>query len=279
LWIIITWTPHCLDTQTILNKTKKHLCFLSGEFIEYLWVVCSMFSVYCLAVQLWIVFWCWDYVCDSWSFHWNFTVVCLNKPWSLLSQTLPLIPVIHPTRYTCHLKLFIFVKCCTRLGRSFRPSSGAQNCVYMNGICQTAAATCCYRGWVGVLVKCSTCFGPSFHPSSGAQNCIYSNGICQTAAATCCYRGWVGSSCKMLYVFRTVFPSIIRSSKLHIQQRYMSNTCSYLLLSGMRWSSSSSPIAAAVWHILLLYTQFWAPDDGRKDRPKHVERFTINNLR
>ena len=23
-------------------------------------------------------------------------------------------------------------------------------------------------------------------------------------------------------------------------------------------------------HILLLYTQFWAPDDGRKDRPKHV---------
>ena len=28
------------------------------------------------------------------------------------------------------------------------------------------------------------------------------------------------------------------------------------------------------------YTQFSAPDDGRKDSPKHVERFTrINNLR
>ena len=54
-------------------------------------------------------------------------------------------------------------------------------------------------------------------------------------------------SCKMLYVFWTVFPSIIRSSKLHIQQRYMSNSCCYLLLSGMRWncSSVSSPIAAA----------------------------------
>jgi len=25
----------------------------------------------------------------------------------------------------------------------FRPSSGAQNCVYSNGICQTAATTCC----------------------------------------------------------------------------------------------------------------------------------------
>ena len=41
-------------------------------------------------------------------------------------------------------------------------------------------------------------------------------------------------SCKTLYMFRTVFPSIIRSSKLRIQQRYMSNSCCYLLLSGMR---------------------------------------------
>jgi len=80
-------------------------------------------------------------------------------------------------------------------------------------------------------------------------------------------------SCKTLYMFRTVFPSIIRSSKLCVQQRYMSNNCCYLLLSG-------NEVAAAVWHIPLLYTQFWAPDDGRKDRPKHIERFTrINNLR
>jgi hypothetical protein len=103
--------------------------------------------------------------------------------------------------------------------------------------------TCCYRGWDGtinssyeqviptlqptrctcylklfILVKLSTCFGHPFRPSSGAQNCVYSNGICQTAAA--------------------------------------------------------------VWHITLQYTQFWAPDDGRKDRPKHVERLTnIINLR
>ena len=32
-------------------------------------------------------------------------------------------------------------------------------------------------------------------------------------------------SCKMLYMFRTVFPSIIRSSKLRVQQRYMSYSC------------------------------------------------------
>jgi hypothetical protein len=40
-------------------------------------------------------------------------------------------------------------------------------------------------------------------------------------------------SCKTLYIFRTVFPSIIRSSELRIQQRYMSNSCCYLLLWGM----------------------------------------------
>ena len=41
------------------------------------------------------------------------------------------------------------LKSSTCFGRSFRSSSGAQNCVYSNGICQTAAATCCYRGWDG----------------------------------------------------------------------------------------------------------------------------------
>ena len=49
-----------------------------------------------------------------------------------------------------------------------------------------------------------------------------------------------------LYMFRTVFPSIIRSSRLYIQP-YVFDKC------------------------LLLYVQFWTPDDGRKDRPKHVE--------
>jgi len=37
-------------------------------------------------------------------------------------------------------------------------------------------------------------------------------------------------SSKTFYMFRTVFPPIIRSSKLHIQQWYMSNSWCYLLL-------------------------------------------------
>jgi len=42
-----------------------------------------------------------------------------------------------------------------------------------------------------------------------------------------------------LYMFQTVFPSIIRSSRLYIHHQ--------------------------------VYVQSWTPDDGRKDRPKHVE--------
>jgi len=62
-------------------------------------------------------------------------------------------------------------------------------------------------------------------------------------------------SCKMLCMFWTVFPSIIRSSKLCIQQQIYVKQ-------------------------LLLYMQFWAPDVGQKDLLKPVERFTrTNNLR
>jgi hypothetical protein len=52
-----------------------------------------------------------------------------------------------------HLLLQMIYYCKTLcVFRSFRPSSGAQNCLYSNGICQTAAATCCYQGWDGTAV-------------------------------------------------------------------------------------------------------------------------------
>jgi hypothetical protein len=46
-------------------------------------------------------------------------------------------------------------------------------------------------------------------------------------------------SCKMLCMFQTVFLSIIRSSKLCIQERYMSNSCCCLLPSPIAVGSSS----------------------------------------
>jgi hypothetical protein len=39
----------------------------------------------------------------------------------------------------------------------------------------------------------------------------------------------ISYSCKTFYMFRTVFPSIIRSSKLRIQQRYVAAGCSICL--------------------------------------------------
>jgi len=51
------------------------------------------------------------------------------------------LPTAQPTRCTCYLKLFIIVKRSACFGRSFRPSSGAQNCVYSNGLCQKSTAT------------------------------------------------------------------------------------------------------------------------------------------
>ena len=62
-------------------------------------------------------------------------------------------------------------------------------------------------------------------------------------------------SCKTLYVFRTVFPSIIRSSKLRIQQQYMSNRCCYLLQSRMRSYPRYSGFGVLVVSVLASGTQ------------------------
>jgi hypothetical protein len=74
-----------------------------------------------------------------------------------------------------------------------------------------------------------------------------------------------------LYMFRTVFASIIRSPRLYIQRQvYVMQTSGYemehfhLVPAGMQSSNLYD------MH-LTLYVQSWTPDDGRKDRPKHVE--------
>jgi len=74
--------------------------------------------------------------------------------------------------------------------------------------------------------------------------------------------------CKTLYMFQTVFPSIIRSSKLHIQRQAFVRL---LLLPAASLASLATGSSNS------LYVQFWAPDDGRKTRLKHVERLTEKN--
>jgi len=63
-----------------------------------------------------------------------------------------------------------------------------------------------------------------------------------------------------LYMFRTVFPSIIKSSRLYIQQQAFVKRI--LLASRQQYLFDKC---------LLLYVQSWTLDDGRKDRPKHVQ--------
>jgi hypothetical protein len=72
-----------------------------------------------------------------------------------------------------------------------------------------------------------------------------------------------------LYMFRTVFPSIVRSPRLYIQRQAYVIQVSWLLASGQ--STNLYDIH------LMLCVQSWTPDDERKDRPKHVVWYSINS--
>jgi len=51
------------------------------------------------------------------------------------------IPIVQTTRCTCYLKLFVLAKHSTCFGQSFRPSSGAENCVYSKQLLLPAASS------------------------------------------------------------------------------------------------------------------------------------------
>jgi len=78
-------------------------------------------------------------------------------------------------------------------------------------------------------------------------------------------------------MFRTVSPSIIRSLRLYIQRQVYVIQVLWLLASGNEMELKFHLVPASkqstnLYDIYLtLYVQSWTPDDGRKDRPKHVE--------
>jgi len=81
-------------------------------------------------------------------------------------------------------------------------------------------------------------------------------------------------------MFRTVFLSIIRGSRLYIQHQVYVIQVRWLLTSGpeMEHLGPASKQSTNLYDIhLMLYVQSWTPDDGRKDRPKHVEWYSINS--
>jgi len=71
----------------------------------------------------------------------------------------------------------------------------------------------------------------------------------------------------VFYMFRTVFPSIIRSLKMYIQHQEYVKQVQLLLVSKLEQSLNLFDI------FLMLYVHSKTPDDGRKDRPKHVEHY------
>jgi len=86
-----------------------------------------------------------------------------------------------------------------------------------------------------------------------------------------------------LYKFRTVYPSIIRSSRLYTQNQVYVIQVSWLLASGhvMELEFHVVPASKQSTNLydvyLMLCVESWTPDDGRKDRPKHVEWYSINS--
>ena len=82
---------------------------------------------------------------------------------------------------------------------------------------------------------------------------------------------------KTLYMFWTVFPSVISSSRLYILLSYR-HCC--LLASGYLLASRY-PLASRQQYLfdkcLLLYVQSCTADDGWKDCPKNVERLSKIN--
>ena len=64
-------------------------------------------------------------------------------------------------------------------------------------------------------------------------------------------------------MFRKVFPSIIRSQRLYIQHKV------YVIQ--VLWQLANKQSQNLYDIYLMLYVQSLTPDDGRKDRPKHVE--------
>ena len=82
-----------------------------------------------------------------------------------------------------------------------------------------------------------------------------------------------------LYMFRTVFPSTMRSSRLHAAAGICQTGTADCLQAVSSTDCLQAVSSICFGMCLLLYVQSWTPDDGRKDRPKHVECHSKINLR
>jgi hypothetical protein len=87
---------------------------------------------------------------------------------------------------------------------------------------------------------------------------------------------------ELLYIFKRSFHPSTGVQDCTLSTNCMSYRLADCLLAGTRWKLfhfvPASMQSTKMYDIyLMLYAQSWTPDDGRKDRPKHVEWYSINS--
>jgi len=140
----------------------------------------------------------------------------------------------------------------------------------------------------------STCFGLSFRPSSGVQDCTHSiRYTCMSYRLVDCLLAGTRWNCSFI-------SCRLASSQLTCMAYKYTWCCVYslelLMMDGKTARNMWSDIASGhdmelQFHLvpaskqstnlydiyLMLCVQSWTPDDGRKDRLKHVEWYSVNS--
>jgi len=131
-------------------------------------------------------------------------------------------------------------------------------------------------------------FRAAYRSSSGALTVFETSGL-HTHVVTGRSQVWVGiNSITRLHLvgyfywitlYVSVFPSNIRSSRLYTQHQVYVIQVSLLLASGHEMERKfhllpSNKQSNNFYDIyMMLCVLSWTPDDGRKDHPKHVQRY------
>jgi hypothetical protein len=136
--------------------------------------------------------------------------------------------------------------------------------------------TRCNVSWIYLFYRRSTCIRPFLRPSSGALNCIYSFRYCQSIlllTATVDEMEFQGVPCHpLIYFYRrsTCFRLFLRPSSGALNCTYSFRYCQPILLQAATISTVAA-CSSTGWQHLKLYVQLCAPDDGRRNRLKHVK--------
>ena len=119
------------------------------------------------------------------------------------------------------------------------------------------------------LEQNSTCFGRFLCPSSGVFHCTHSKDICHTGLLTAFEQDQDGTSwLGMLTVCEQDQDGKSWLGMMTVCDQDQDGTS----------RSCSQTVSTPVWHIPLLCVQWKTPDDGHRNRPKHVQFYSKNKF-